>query len=119
MRGLGGGPGLGRLVTTPALYSPFARHVRVRTIWPLQVPRDRIESRHERLALIPNEEACLVHRRIGEAPQGIGVVSQEIGRDERLFLVENGRATEGTVCGTRPESLGLHNRKIAAKAPAT
>ena len=55
-------------------------HAMVRAIAPRNSPDGLIILPHESLPLNPSEEARPVHRRIGEPPQGVILVSNEVRR---------------------------------------
>jgi hypothetical protein len=66
----------------------------------LEVPApgagQRVEARDERLSAIPVEEASPVVERVGERPQRIAVIRQEIRDHDRFIGLADGLAAQRT-----------------------
>jgi hypothetical protein len=61
-------------------------HMRIGPIIRDQLVRQTVVARDERLALIPDKEAGTVHDRVGEAPERVRVIGQEVGGDDDVLV---------------------------------
>jgi hypothetical protein len=79
---------------------PLACHVRMPTIRPCQPTRHPIVPGDECLPPIPHQKTGPVHRRVGKAPERIGLIGQKIRREERVVFRPNRLAADRAMRAT-------------------
>jgi hypothetical protein len=83
--------------TAPADELSLAGHPRVRPVRREQPARQPIVPGNEGLASIPHEKTGAVHGSVGEAPERIRLVRDEVRRDERVLTGADGMSAQGAV----------------------
>src|SRR5512134_3737515 len=75
----------------------LARHPGERVARRGPAPRQPVVEGDEFLAPVPYPEADPMDGRVGETPEGMGFVRQEVGGDERILARPDALATQGAV----------------------
>jgi CheY-like chemotaxis protein len=99
------GVGERRGPTRPAYDLSLTRHPWVRPIRRQPASREPIVLTDKGFAPIPHQEAGAVHWGVGEAPEGVPLVSDEIRRDQRVLVRPDRLATKGAVGASRRDLL--------------
>jgi hypothetical protein len=75
----------------------LASHPEVRAVGGYQTACSMVVSRHKRFAAVPDQKTGSMHRGVGEPPEWIALIRQEIGSYERIIPRVNDMPAECAV----------------------
>jgi hypothetical protein len=90
-----------RRPATRALHDPtLSGHVRVGAISANQLTCYAVVAGYKRLALIPKKKARAMDHSVGEGPEGVGIVREEVRSYDDIVVRPHGMATNGAGRGS-------------------
>ena len=96
-----------RLLRTLANELALAGHSEIRAVGRYQTARGLVVPRHKRLPAVPDQKTGSMHRGVGEPPEWIALVRQEVGSHERIISRVNDVPAECAVSPTGSDSVHL------------
>jgi hypothetical protein len=88
-----------RLLHMLANQLALAGHSEIRAVGSYQTACSMVVSRHKRLPAVPDQKTGSVHRGVGEPPEWIALIRQEVRSHERIISRVNDVPAE---CAVRP-----------------